>query len=117
ERGIRSTAPWPEVVALPQGGFRLFYNIPGGVGSATSADGLTFAPDPGLRLTHPNAADRVGSAAPLALPDGRLRLYHVYVTNAGTPSQAETFRSAVSTDWMNFTVAPGARYSPAPIDN
>ena len=56
ELGTNRATGVPEAVALPDGRVRLYYVTSGGAGperidSAISTDGLTFAPEPGDRLT------------------------------------------------------------------
>jgi hypothetical protein len=60
----------PDVVILPDGGFRMYLNNMGNVLSAISADGLTFIEEPGVRV-------EVQGSVPgaLRLPDGSTRLY------------------------------------------
>jgi len=121
ESGLRMRSTVPEVVALPNGGYRLFHNDPPqGIGSSTSEDGITFVRDPGIRVPNPGPGLIPGNAAPLVLPDGRLRLYYIVVQNQGTPAQTEQIWSSISasaSNWINFTAEPGARYLGAENDN
>ncbi len=89
----------PDVIRLPDGRFRMFFPVhagrdAGSVLSATSADGLAFAEDPGVR--HPSPA----IPGALALPDGRVRLY---VNGRGG------IVSRISDDGLAFRDEPGVR--------
>lgn len=118
ESGSRIRSSVPEVVALPGGGYRLFHNDPPqGIGSSTSEDGVTFVRDQGTRIPNPAAGVKAGNAAPLFLPDGRLRLYYIVVHNQNTPTQREEIWSAISSNWLDFTTEPGVRYKGAENDN
>jgi len=120
----------PRVVALPGVGFRMYYTqilprigYPGGANdydnatsrilSATSTDGVTWIPEPGVRLSpqEGGAGDfRVVSSevVPVADHRGRLRMY--YECCGGPQSQQNSIRSAVSDDGITWTVEPGRRY-------
>jgi predicted GH43/DUF377 family glycosyl hydrolase len=118
----------PRVVALPTGGYRMYYtqilpragfptgandydNATSRILSATSADGLAWIPDPGVRLSpqQGGAGDfRVVSSEVVPVDgSGKLRMY--YECCAGPQSQQNSIRSAVSDDGFVWTVEPGTR--------
>ena len=119
----------PRVVALPGGGYRMYYTqilprsgFPDGANdygnatsrilSATSIDGATWEPEPGVRLSPPQggAGDfRVVSSevVPALGESGKLRMY--FECCPGTQSQQNSIRSAVSDDGLNCTVEQGER--------
>ena len=119
----------PRVVALAEGGYRLYYTqilpragFPNGANdydnatsrilSATSADGERWNPESGVRLSpqQGGAGDfRVVSSEIVPLADGgRLRMY--YECCDGTQSQQNSIRSAISDDGLLWTVETGIRF-------
>ena len=85
----------PEVVALPDGRYRMYYGItievhpgPAVIYSATSSDGLTWENDPGIRLSD-GAMPSV-----VRLDNGDWRMYY---------SGFGGIRSAISEDGLAFT--------------
>jgi predicted GH43/DUF377 family glycosyl hydrolase len=120
----------PRVVALPGGGYRMYYSqilprdgFPLGANdyenattrilSATSSDGSVWTPEPGVRLSaHDGGAGdyRVVSCEVVPVPDapGQLRMY--YECSTGAISKPNSIRSAVSRDGgLAWTAEPGAR--------
>ncbi len=120
----------PRVIALPGGGYRMYYSqilprpgFPAGANdydnsttrilSAFSADGEVWTPEPGVRLS-PQAGGagefRVVSSEVVPVGDGRrLRMY--YECCAGSQSVTNSIRSAVSTDGgLEWTPEPDARW-------
>lgn len=119
----------PRIVALPAGGYRMYYtqilprigfpkgandydNATSRILSATSADGVKWNPEPGVRLSpqQGGAGDfRVVSAevVPVADGSGRLRMY--YECCAGPQSQRNSIRSAVTDDGLTWKVETGTR--------
>lgn len=122
----------PNVVDLTGGGWRMYYTQilprvghPAGANdydnattrilSATSPDGKSWSPEPGVRLSSQAGGGgdyRVVSpeVVPLAddTGDGRLRMY--YECSPGPPSVASTIRSAVSADdGITWALEPGPR--------
>jgi hypothetical protein len=118
----------PRVIALPTGGYRIYYSqmlprpeFPAGANdyancttrilSAFSIDGDSWQPESGVRLSsHQGGAQdfRVVSSevVPLRGGDG-LRMY--YECCIGGQAETNAIRSAVSTDGgLNWTVEPGA---------
>ena len=107
----------PNVVKLPEGGYRMYYT---GVGhgrppkmseesflSAFSDDGLTWRKEPGSRLELSDVADtqRILCPEAIPLPDGRYRMYFENKPVAG-PS---VICSAISDDGMSWSQEPGVR--------
>ncbi len=73
EAGIRFQAGNiydPNVIRLKDGRYRMYLNRDSDITSATSADGLTFTDDGGVRLSG------LGVPGAIVLPDGTIRLYH-----------------------------------------
>ena len=119
----------PRVVALAEGGYRLYYTqilprtgFPAGANdydnattrilSATSIDGATWEPESGVRLSpqQSGAGDsRVVSSEVVPAPDesGKLRMY--FECCPGTQSQQNSIRSALSQDGLNWAVERGNR--------
>ena len=121
----------PRIIALQQGGYRMYYtqilprsgfpmgandydNATSRILSATSCDGITWNPEPGVRLTpHDGGAGNFRVVSSEVVPqfdssNSRLRMY--YECCAGPQSQANSIRSAVSNDGLVWTVEPGTRF-------
>jgi len=121
----------PRVIALPAGGYRLYYTqilprhgFPAGANdygnattrilSAISSDGATWAPEHGVRLSPRDGgagAFRVVSSevVPVADADNRLRMY--YECCDGPQSTPNSIRSAVSEDGgLVWVPEPGVRF-------
>jgi len=115
----------PNVVRLPEGGFRLYYTglgpgraVRGATGyilSAVSDDGTSWRKEPGIRLdVHgPDAIQRVLCPDVVPLPDGRWRMYF----EAVSPNRPTVVKSAVSADGVAWdpelgvrVAAPGASF-------
>jgi hypothetical protein len=110
----------PGVVALPEGGFRLFYtavgpgrpypHCQGYILSAISPDGLDFTPEDGIRLAPdpsvPSRSRRVLVPAVTRLPDRRWRMYF---ESRGTADRPTVIASAISSDLLSWQVEPGIR--------
>jgi plastocyanin len=107
----------PRIVGGPVGGYRLFFISGGGIRSATSADGLNFTIEPGLRISMEQAElrDATGALQSLSggsmvnLPDGRYRMYFSDLPVPGTTPGGHRVKSAVSTDMITWEVEPGIR--------
>lgn len=105
----------PRVVRLPDGRLRLFFTSGGGIKSATSADGLTFAIEPGFRITAEAAgfggttAGATSGATVATLADGRYRMYFSDLPRPGDPPGKHLVKSAVSRDMLTWTMEPGVR--------
>lgn len=102
----------PEIVALSNGTFRLYFSgsddfgtTAGKILSATSNDGLTWNQEAGVRL----GADNQGYLFQpniITLSDGRLRMY---TTGNGIDDPWWEIYSAVSIDGVNWSKEPGIR--------
>ena len=119
----------PRVVALAEGGYRLYYSqilprtgLPAiandyddattRILSATSIDGATWEPESGVRPSprQGGAGDyRVSSSevVPVLGESGKLRMY--FECCSGTQSQPNSIRSALSEDGLNWEVERGNR--------
>jgi hypothetical protein len=110
----------PGVVALPGGGYRLYYTAVGPgkpfpvcqgyILSALSEDGVNFDVDPGIRLA-PDPAIEHGSLRYLAptvtqLSDGRWRMYF---ESRGPSDLPTVIASAVSSDMLEWELEDGIR--------
>ena len=119
----------PRVVALPDGGYRMYYtqilprsgflrgandydNATSRILSATSATGENWIPQSGVRLSpQQGGADdfRVVSSEVVPLAKiGQLRMY--FECCDGTQSQQNSIRSAISDDGLQWTVETGVRF-------
>jgi hypothetical protein len=112
----------PDVVALPSGGWRLFFNTPYAYGqpaedtviaSATTQDGLNLIGDAGFRVRGrdfglPRGLD---FGAPRVVPakEGGWRMYLSVATQDVGPSAVFRVFSAHSTDLMNWIPDTGVR--------
>lgn len=109
----------PNVVRLPQGGFRMYYTglgpgrtVKDSVGyilSAFSTDGMIWQKEPGVRIDvhEPDATLRVLCPDVIPLPNNRWRMYY----EARTPDRPTVILSAVSEDGLNWQNEPGFRMS------
>ena len=109
----------PGVLALPGGGYRLFYtavgpdrpfaDCQGYILSATSSDGLTFEPEPGIRVAPDPARPELSlrALAPSVTPiAGGFRMYF---EGRGPADRPTVIASAVSSDLLRWQVEPGVR--------
>jgi len=109
----------PNVVKLPDGGYRMYYT---GLGSASpsrgalgyilsawSEDGAKWHKDPGIRVdVHgPDASQRTLCPDVVPLPDGSWRMYF----EARTEGKPTVVLSAVSRDGLDWEREPGVRAS------
>jgi len=122
----------PRILALPRGGFRMYYSqilprpgYPAGANdydnastrilSAYSQDGLTWVPEPGVRLSPQEAGVgdfRVVSSEVVPIGDGsQLRMY--FECCAGSQEETNSIRSATSADGLKWTMDPGVRFASA----
>ena len=116
----RSKVQAPGVVALPGGGFRLFYTAigpgrpfptcQGYILSAVSDDGLDFRLEPGIRLAPrpdvPHMSLRVLAPSVTRLADGRWRMYF---ESRGPATRPTVICSAVSSDLVDWEPEGGIR--------
>lgn len=117
----------PRIVALPTGGYRLYYSqmlpragFPAGANdydscttrilSAISPDGAAWTPEVGVRLSAQAGGAgefRVVSSEVVPADGGRLRMY--YECCRGPQSVANSIHSAISYDGLAWTAEPGIR--------
>lgn len=115
-----NVGPHRRILEIPDGSYRMFFSTSidspqTGIGSAVSADGLTFTEEPGLRISieqtgvDPRPALSVGEIVPTL--DGRYRMYFSSMAfEERDPEQdVEVIKSAVSTDLLTWEVEPGDR--------
>ena len=126
EPGIRCTQTFcrgslPEVVALPSGGWRLFFNQGYAIGqpvqdsvitSAVTRDGLTLTPDPGFRVRGRDFGMQPGtqfdSPRVVRTQDGGWRMYLTDEPEAQGLGPSHVF-SAHSQDLMSWIPDAGVR--------
>lgn len=112
EEGVRlASAVFPDVVRLPQGGYRMYFQREGVIRSAVSEDGLTWRVEAGVRIGkggHDNLDDQgIGSPATILLPDGTyMMVYHTekgkrFCDRSPNPSTQFLFY-ATSKDGLDF---------------
>ncbi len=120
----RSKVQAPCVVALPSGGFRLFYTAVGPakpyptcqgyILSAVSDDGLEFRAELGIRIAPqphvPHMSLRVLSPSVTQFADGRWRMYF---ESRGPADQPTVICSAVSADLLHWDHEAGIRLEAA----
>jgi hypothetical protein len=112
----------PCIVRKLGGGYRLFYTgigpgkpfdaCQGYILSATSEDGLSFTPEPGIRVAPvpalPHLALRVLAPSIVELPDGEWRMYF---EARGTADRPTAICSAVSRDQISWHIEDGIRFT------
>jgi len=120
----------PRVLRLPDGRYRMYYTqilprmgYPAGgndydnattrILSAVSTDGVSWTPEPGVRLTPEQGgagAFRVVSSEVVPMPDGSGRLRMYFESCHGTQSTQNSIRSALSEDGgLTWSVEDGHR--------
>lgn len=118
EAGLRCTRPTctgsPAVVAIPAGGWRLFFDDSDGIASAVTQDGLNFTREPGLRIrfadlqTHPGWGFANGHI--VKLREGGWRMYFGdEFRNAFVSTPLTQIYSAHSTNLVDWVIDPGVR--------
>jgi hypothetical protein len=108
----------PNVIALPAGGFRMYYTLvgpgvdytvtPGSILSAISTDAETWLKEPGVRLApyEPEAGLRVVCPDVIPLDDGGYRMYV-----EGQPAEGpSSILSAISQNGLDFEPEPSIRF-------
>ena len=122
----------PRIVRLADGSCRVYYTqiLPSGddnptgandydksttrILSARSTDGITWTPEPGVRVTAEQGGAgnrRVVSSEVVPHPDGSGRLRMYFEACAGAQRGASFIRSAVSEDGLAWQVEDGDRFS------
>ena len=108
----------PNVIRLPDGGYRMYYtglgpgrpaaDAQGYILSGFSEDAVVWTKDPGIRLdVHaPNATRRVLCPDVIPLADGRYRMYY----EARPSDGPTTVLSAVSKDGLDWEPEAGIRF-------
>ena len=109
----------PNVIALPEGGYRIYYysaeperreeGVAGCIISAFSQDGETWTREPGRRVdTHaPDAENRTLCPDVVALPEGGYRMYY----QAHSATDRGTVLSSISADGLHWTREAGIRFA------
>jgi hypothetical protein len=122
DRMVLNDSHYPTVVAVPAGGFRMYYahqalaqNAPGYryLSSAWSDDGLVFTPESGARMTYlgtGHEADGLSRPRVVALPSGGLRMYY-----HGFAQDKDYLLSATSQDGLVWTREAGIRLDPSSL--
>lgn len=94
----------PGIVALNEGGYRMYWNDwpNGGIASATTADGITFVSDAGLRIADTGEGNGCIASHPwlVALPEG-YRMYYGSRCERGVSDDVDIL-SAYSADGVTF---------------
>jgi len=108
----------PNVVKLPDGGYRMYYTgygpgrrveeAEGYILSAFSEDATSWVKEPGIRVDvhEPHASRRTLCPDVIPLPDGRWRMYF----EAGGMSGPNNVLSAISDDGLHWEPEPGVRF-------
>ncbi len=107
----------PDVVPMPSGGYRMYYearrpNAPTVILSATSADGLDWKLEEGVRIG--DGAWSYGSPRCVYFPTDRGLVYRLYFHHYSFPMASglnaqNHIVSAVSVDGLNFEIERGVR--------
>ena len=113
ESGIRKTfAPFPSVLKLPNGKWRLYFQNTGVIKSALSSDGLNWSDEAGTRMDATNSLglkfDNVAAPTVDRLSDGNyIMVYRGFINDAysnETPNKnTQLFLWASSKDGLNWT--------------
>ncbi len=113
-----SGALTPNVVALPEGGYRMYYtgfapgvtsnDHRGHILSASSRDGSVWSDDSGVRVDiHPPiASERTLCPDVVPMPEGGYRMYY----EARSPDAPTVILSATSADGLDWELEDGVRY-------
>lgn len=94
----------PGIIALEEGGYRIFWNDyqKGGITSATSADGITFVKDQGLRITETLTGNNCFASHPwLVAIEGGYRMYYGGKCEDNQPDGYQIY-TAFSSDGLSF---------------
>jgi hypothetical protein len=123
ERGVRvRDAAFPDVVRLPNGDVRMYFQRAQVIMSALSRDGgMTFADERGVRVPRGFQGqldrDNVAATTTVQLPDGSWRMYYrAQVLDAAYFNGAKgVVLSATSRDGLTWTSERGVRMDPADL--
>ena len=113
EDGIRKTmATFPDVIKLPDGKWRMYFQNAGAIKSATSTDGLSWTDEPGTRVDKNEAGynlENVGAQSTTILSDGsyimayRGTINETYKTADKVPNKdTHIYFWATSADGLTF---------------
>lgn len=111
EQGIRKEfATFPDVVKLPDGKFRMYFQNAGVIKSAISQDGLTWTDETGVRIEKSEAnfdIENVGAQTTMQLDDGTyIMVYRASINKKYSPdvpnSITTIFFYATSKDGVSF---------------
>ena len=100
-----------EVISLPDGRFRMYFNQGDQMKSAISTDARNFQIESGVRLTG-------SMPAIVKLPDGKWRMYFASPSGETSPTEGgasfatNVIKSAISSDGLEWSIEKGIRLSP-----
>ena len=111
EEGIRKDfATFPDVVKLPDGRFRIYFQNAGIIKSATSGNGLAWMDDPGVRIDKPEtgfAIDNVRAPTTIQLNDGT---YIMVYSGAINQKYAQDVPNSITTILFYATSKDGINF-------
>ncbi|MBI4362613.1 MAG: hypothetical protein HY558_05505 [Euryarchaeota archaeon] len=111
EQGVRKEfATFPDVVKLPDGKFRMYFQNAGVIKSAISPDGLTWTDEPGVRIGKSEAGfdvENVGAQTTIRMDDGtHVMVYRASMNQRYSPevpnSVTTLFFYALSKNGLDF---------------
>lgn len=112
ESGVRKTfATFPDVIKLPDGRFRLYYQNMGVIKSALSADGLNWADESGTRIDQKESGfvlETVGAQSTTLLPNGTYIMVYRGVENK--PYGTEKLPNQTTSNYFYATSADGITF-------
>ncbi len=102
---------------LPDGRLRLYSTKIDGITSFISDDDLNFVQEAGYRLTAAAAGlETISNPSIIEFAPGQYRMYYSTIAFPGEKPGGRSVGSAVSTDFLNWSVDPGFRLGPdAPV--
>ncbi len=111
EEGVRKEfATFPDVVKLPDGKFRLYFQNTGVIKSAISQDGLTWADESGVRIDSSESGfniENVGAQTTMQLDDGT---YLMVYRGAINQKYAQDVPNSITTLLFYATSADGINF-------